>query len=198
MFVVWGFPYAMVCLYDTLLGQGFLSSNYPTISQIMPSWVPPAWLIFGMLAFLLVTFEGAYRMNHKQSQTAKSVYSLVWYRHEWWLRTTGGKQNFWDDEREGISLLLIGEIAINIHDRIQVESVELDIGGRICKSNWQSQEFYISEEREVEFDIPLDTTRGTRTATLRAIVDGRPYAPKPFKLDIPQGKQVFRRGDSQN
>ena len=119
--------------------------------------------------------------------------SVVLYRHEWWLQTTGGERNFWDNEDDGIGLLLIGEIAININDQTQVESVELDMGGQTFKSNWQSQGFYISEEREVKFYIPFNTPRGRRTARIRAIANGQPYFTNPIILDIPKGKQVFGR-----
>lgn len=196
-FVVWGIPYGLANLYAFLRGEGYLQ-NFPNLSSWLPSWSYNVWVIVGILAFVVITFEGSYRISHKQSQATKSDFSLVWYEHEWWLRTTNGKRNYWDDEINAIGLLLVGSLSINTLKQIQVENVELDIGGHMFKSDWKSQRFYISEERGVNFNIPLSEPRGKRTVKLQAIVDGIPWQSEPFTIELPQGKQVFHKESPQN
>lgn len=107
---------------------------------------------------------------------------------EWWLRTPQGNISWIavTDESDGLCLLLIGEVSVNTLKQIQVESVEIDIGGCLFKSDWESQGFYMPEEREVRFDIALDVPRGERTARLRAIIDGDEYSFDPFTIELPQ------------
>ncbi len=69
MFVIWGLPYGCASVYDLLQGQEFLPSTYPKVSEIIPSWLPPIWLIIGVLAIIIVTFEGSYRLVQKISQS---------------------------------------------------------------------------------------------------------------------------------
>ena len=133
------------------------------------------------------------RLQLQLGEGAKPNFSIVWYSEEWRLREPNGWRNYWDNEDIGIGLQLIGGIAINIKDKIRIESVVLDMGGRTLESDWESQEFYISEEREVKFDIPFDIQRGKRTAILKAIVGGQQYSPEPITLNVPKGKQVFHK-----
>jgi hypothetical protein len=69
VFVIWGLPYGCASVYDLLQGQEFLPSTYPKISEIIPSWLPSIWLIIGVLAIIIVTFEGSYRLVRKMSQS---------------------------------------------------------------------------------------------------------------------------------
>jgi len=133
------------------------------------------------------------RLYRQLKEKDKLDFSIVWYREEWRLREAHGWRNYWEDESEGIGLQLIGWIAVNIKGRIRLESIEIDIGGQVFKSDWQSQEFYTSEERELRFDVPFDIQRGKRTAVLKAVVDGQQYSPDPIMLNVPQGKQVFHK-----
>lgn len=61
MAVGWGFPYGCAAFYDFLQGQGYLPVGSLTISQIVPNWVNWLWLAIGVLAFMVITFEGSYR-----------------------------------------------------------------------------------------------------------------------------------------
>lgn len=74
MFVIWGAPWAIINVYDSLIGQEFLSASSPKIGKILTDWNPDwwvIWLLVGVFLFLLVTFEGAYRIVHKKTQSAK-------------------------------------------------------------------------------------------------------------------------------
>ncbi len=66
MFAIWVLPYTAGGVYDFLTGQEFLSNTYPALSNIIPSWVPWIWLVLGVIAFMVVIFEGAYRIVSKQ------------------------------------------------------------------------------------------------------------------------------------
>ena len=52
---VWGLPYGIAALYDLLHGQEFLPKEYPTLSHIMPSWLPLIWISIGIIMFIGVT-----------------------------------------------------------------------------------------------------------------------------------------------
>ena len=136
-------------------------------------------------------------IERKLKEKEYKNFSVAWVNGKSWLRTPSGRTEFWEDESDGLSLLLWGHVSVTTIGTIQVESVTLDMGGQSYVCNWPSEGFYTSEERDVEFEIPLDTPRGKRTATLKAIVDGQPYISKSFTLDLPEGKQVFRIEDSQ-
>lgn len=60
MLVVWGLPYAVAGFYDFLRGEWF--PPWRALSELLPNWLPPVWFIAGLIAFLLVTIEGAYRI----------------------------------------------------------------------------------------------------------------------------------------
>ncbi len=64
MFVVWGLPYALGSLYDFLRGEWFAS--WITLGELLPNWLPPLWFGIGIITFLVVTFEGAYRIVQKE------------------------------------------------------------------------------------------------------------------------------------
>lgn len=68
MLVIWGLPYGLIGVYDLLQGQGFLPSDSPLVSQIVPNWLPQVWFILGAIAFVAVTFEGAYRLSTYRSK----------------------------------------------------------------------------------------------------------------------------------
>ena len=136
-------------------------------------------------------------IERKLKEKEYKNFSVAWVNGKSWLRTPSGRTEFWEDESDGLSLLLWGHVSVTTIGTIQVESVTLDMGGQSYVCNWPSEGFYTSEERDVEFEIPLDTPRGKRAATLKAIVDGQPYISKSFTLDLPEGKQVFRIEDSQ-
>ena len=65
MFVIWVLPYGLISAYDTAIGQEFIPSNYPKLSVLTPSWLPSVWFALGIVAFVLITFEGAFRIAHK-------------------------------------------------------------------------------------------------------------------------------------
>ncbi len=62
MFVIWGLPYGLGTFYDFLQGQEFLPIEYPTLGSLIPNWLPPVWLVIGVITIIIVTFEGAYRL----------------------------------------------------------------------------------------------------------------------------------------
>ena len=157
----------------------------------------PYWLYKQKVGETNALREQKDALEKKLEEGRRGEYSLVWYDEEWLLREAHGERNYWDDEATGTGLQLVGWIAINLKDRIRVESIEIDIGGCLFASDWQSQSFYTSEGREVRFNVPLDIPRGKRTAILKAIVDGEQYSPKPIHLDIPKGKRVLHTGGSQ-
>lgn len=74
MFIVWGLPYAGASLYDLLRGEWFLS--WSALGEKLPNWLPPLWFGVGILAFLIVTFEGAYRLSHRTSEENKPILEI--------------------------------------------------------------------------------------------------------------------------
>ena len=73
MFVIVGLPYGIVGGYDFLQGQGFLPDTYPLLSELIPTWVPPLLLGIGIMAFVAITFEGAYRIVRKERGKASEA-----------------------------------------------------------------------------------------------------------------------------
>lgn len=51
MFVVWGLPYAGASLYDLLRGEWLPTLR--ALGEIFPVWLPSAWGIVGLIAFIL-------------------------------------------------------------------------------------------------------------------------------------------------
>ena len=151
----------------------------------------PALIAFTV--FIGITIWGFWGRKQKEPlRETNSNYSLVLGSYEWYIKK-GGKQNFWENEDDATVLLLDGYIAVNTFGRILIESIELNIGGQICKSDWESSEYIGFDEPSIQFEIPLNTQRGKRTVRIQAIVDGTPFVGKPLILDLPQGKRVFRR-----
>ena len=66
MLLIWGIPYGLGALYDFLQGQEILFIEYPTLGSLIPNWLPKIWLIVGIILFLVVTFEGAYRIVQRE------------------------------------------------------------------------------------------------------------------------------------
>ncbi len=78
MFVVFGLPYGVIGIYDTAIGQGFISANLPKVASIIPNWLPPIWFFLGIIAILFFTFEGAYRIVHKsEKKQDKAIRTLI-------------------------------------------------------------------------------------------------------------------------
>lgn len=71
MFVIWGLPYGCASIYDFLQGQEFLPSTYPKVSDVIPLWLPSTWLIIGVIAIIIVTFEGAHRLVRRNNALAE-------------------------------------------------------------------------------------------------------------------------------
>lgn len=68
MLVGWGIPLAIIGLYDTAIGQGFLPNNCPRLGELLNNWNTHwlyIWLVIGALLFITVTFEGTYRIYRK-------------------------------------------------------------------------------------------------------------------------------------
>ena len=68
MGIIWSTPFALIGVYDTAIGQGFLPSNYPKVGTILNNWNQNwlyIWLSFGAILFIIFTFEGAYRLTHR-------------------------------------------------------------------------------------------------------------------------------------
>ncbi len=195
--------FLIVGIYDTTISQGFPNSDAPTLSDWLPKWQWQGWVILILLIIIIAMAEGSYRIHKEREKTnsgkEQSSYAIAWVNEpqQFSLRTPNGFHNYWDNEKGALSLLLKGHISVTTIGTIQVESVNIDIGGKQFTSNWQSENFYTSEERDADFDIPLNEQHGKRTAKLKAIVDGKSYNSEPFILDFPQGKQVFHKGDSQ-
>ncbi|MEW6141629.1 MAG: hypothetical protein AB1597_00530 [Chloroflexota bacterium] len=66
MIVVWTIPYAIASFYDFLRGQEFIPQSLPLLSQLIPNWATPLWFMIGALAFIVITFETAYRIVQKE------------------------------------------------------------------------------------------------------------------------------------
>lgn len=186
----------VIGLYDTLSDQFRL--NWPTVADWIPQWQWWAWVMLLLVVIIVAVVEGSYCIGKDKSQLEEQLkqkenknFSIAWVNGESLLRIPNGYNNYWEDESDGLSLLLRGVVSVTTIGTIRVESVKLDMGGQSYASNWASEEFYTSEERDVEFEFPLDTPRGKRNATLKAIIDGQPYISKVFTLNLPVGKQVF-------
>ncbi|MHA2067955.1 MAG: hypothetical protein ACXABY_26640 [Candidatus Thorarchaeota archaeon] len=199
LFYALRFPFRLFEDWVMGLMQGEIVENWQNVLSFSTTWVLPFIVIIGAmyLGYWYRKPKSSVEASHGMMET-QSNYAVKWVRGEWNLLIPNGSKPFWDDENDGRGLLLIGFISVTTIGTIQVESVSLDIGDQRYTSDWESEGFYTSEEREVQFEFPLNTARGKRTAMLKAIVDGEPYTSKPFMLDLPRGKQVFRRGGSQN
>jgi len=145
---------------------------------------------------LLAVLEGSYRTNQKNS--TQHNFSINWENGDWKLRVSGWEKPNWDDESDGLSLLLHGYIGINTLNPIRIESIAINLAGGQYNCIWESSEFFISEEHDIACYIPLSIPRGKKTAYLVAIVNGERYKSKSFTLDLPKGKQVLDKEDSQN
>ncbi len=77
MFVIWVLPYGLAAFYDFLLGQEFLPNSYPTLSNVIPSWVPLFWFIIGCVAIIVVTFEGTYRITRNSASQSQTLSTAV-------------------------------------------------------------------------------------------------------------------------
>ncbi len=73
MLAAWLLPYPVAGLYDLAQGQGYLPSNWYVLSILIPTWLSRLWLIGGVILFLVVTFEGAYRIAHKSRKEQSRV-----------------------------------------------------------------------------------------------------------------------------
>lgn len=69
MFIVWGVPYGGASLYDFIRGEGYISG--PNLHDFIPIWSYNVWIGLGIVAFLLITFEGAYRLTHNDKPKLK-------------------------------------------------------------------------------------------------------------------------------
>lgn len=213
----WAFEVVGAAIFGILGGYlGFLL--LPAESDRQSQWSYPAvggaigvvgGLTFAFtLIFIWNLFRAPYRQRDEARQNLEKLeklreeqgprdFSLVWRPNDWFLRTANGRANYWEDESDGLGLILAGSIVVNTLRQIQVESVSLEMGGTLLKSDWNSEGFYTSEERDINVEIPLDTTRGKRTAMVSAVVDGQPYKGESYTVNLPQGKRVFTTGDPQ-
>ncbi|MDP2744769.1 MAG: hypothetical protein Q8P00_06880, partial [Dehalococcoidia bacterium] len=150
--------------------------------------------------FLWSSATAIHWFKHRTTDGGRSVanhnFSINWENSEWKLRVSGWEKTEWDDESDGLSLVLHGWVGVSTIQTIRVESISLNLGGHEYNCIWDSGEFHISEERDISCDIPLGIPRGKKVAYLKAVVDGQPYQSKSFTLDLPKGKQVFRMEDS--
>ncbi len=137
------------------------------------------------------------RLEGELGVVQQGKYEVSWVKGHWHLYTKNMRTDVWEDESDALGLIVDGHISVTTIGTIQVESVSLVIGGDEYPSNWQSESFYTSEERNVDFKIPKDIQRGTRTVNLVAVVDGKSYQGKPFTIYVPEGKQAFRMEGSQ-
>lgn len=198
MFVGWVLPYSLAGIYDFLQGQGFLSATYPILSQIIPIWLPPIWLIIGAIAFLILTFEGAYRItqrklmasNGKTTQKEERDYALIWLNPYFYLKDSQGNLHSYDstDEVGKISLVLNAAIRVNTLKMIEIQSLALDIGTEQIPSNWDDTNVFFESETvdDVRFIFPLSTPRGKQIAKIKAIVNGEEYISSQFIIDFPK------------
>jgi hypothetical protein len=60
--IIWALPYGLAGLYDLLQGQEYLPNSWLKLSHFIPVWAYWAWLAIGVLLFIGITFEGAYRI----------------------------------------------------------------------------------------------------------------------------------------
>ncbi len=122
-------------------------------------------------------------------------YAITWFGQQWYLGTRENRRNYWTDETGAAGLFLVGNISVTTIGTILVESVILELGGNEYATDWKSQSFPSPGERDLQIQLPLAVQRGKATAQLQAIVDGEPYLGERFTLNLPEGKQVFRRED---
>jgi hypothetical protein len=69
--VIWGLPYGGFSFYDLLRGEWFPS--WPTLGEMLPNWLPPLWFGIGIVAFFIITFEGAYRIVQKERGKGQNI-----------------------------------------------------------------------------------------------------------------------------
>ncbi len=64
--VIWSLPYGLAGLYDFIRGE--YQSSWSPLSTILPNWSYYLWVGVGIILFMVVTFEGAYRIVQRKTK----------------------------------------------------------------------------------------------------------------------------------
>jgi hypothetical protein len=127
------------------------------------------------------------KTTNKPRQGEQEALDIHWVEGDWWLAEPHGRTSWHKeiDENDYLYFILKGVIMINTLKRRQIESIELELGECIFRSNWRSDTFHSSGSLEAEFNIPFDVQRGKRTTRIKYIVDGITGFSGQFAIDIP-------------
>ena len=194
VFVIWGLPYGIVGLYDTAIGQGFLPSHYPKLASLIPNWIPTVWFVLGVIAIMVVTFEGSYRLAHRKSSRPTQYYSFGWGDIEnYFILNANGLYKYNPkevQENDSTTLVLSGNVYFNITRKIEVKSLEIIIEGKYHNpcTNQETSMLLQDDLWPTDFAISSEVQRGTRTARIHAIIDGNDDYTPPFTLNLPKRK----------
>lgn len=190
MFVVWVLPIGVVGFYDLLQGQGYLQ-NYPKISEVLPLWVYWFWLGIGVLAFIVVTFEGAYRISQKRLKqaTIKDTIGIV-ARHLITVENYDYEFITCKDAPEYKK----GSITIRLNPEIHatpgvaVEDIQLELKGRRYDTDWEPMEETISGDigHYVYAHLEKSFKPGKYQAYIVAIIKGKEHPSDAFTINFPK------------
>ncbi len=166
-----------------------ITENSQNILGFFITWVIPFIVVFGAI-YLGYWLKRPKPLENTVEKTKVGDFAIVWLGEDsYWIRDSKGNLSKLTEglKSESIELVLEASLSINTLRLIQVESIELDIGGSIAKSNWESDSFYQPlAVGGLRFDIPQNIQRGRRTARLKTIVDGEPYLTEQFTITLPQ------------
>ena len=117
-----------------------------------------------------------------------TLFSIEWTGEDYWVRHSGSQWLLGTQPALSNPMLVIkAYLRFNTYKTVLVETLELDIGEQSLGCDWEPQE--ISNDAIgiiVYFEVPGNLRRGKRTATLKAVVDGKPYKQgSPFILELP-------------
>jgi hypothetical protein len=169
-----------------------MGTIYLAIVQLLGTNQILFWFVLVVIAssilLVILSYFAFASMKKERDQAGdreQITYSITWgNREEWQLGFANGYTNYWEHDSDGLNLLLKGFIIITTMERIQVESVNINIGGQEYISDWQSGSFTGVDEPDICFEIPFNIRRGNRTANIAAIVDGKSYQGKQFNVEI--------------
>jgi len=175
--VAWVLPYGLFGVYDFLLGQEFLSKTLPTLSQFFPDWLPLVWFIVGFIAFIFVTFEGAYRISRRglikgrNPSVASGIIAVSNYGYEFEVK---------DDS---LRLRLLPEI--HAIPGVRVEDIHLEMKGKRFNTDWKPMDEAISGDigGDVYVDLPRDFKHGIYQVRIVAIIENGEHLSDPFKIN---------------
>jgi len=88
---------------------------------------------------------------------------------------------FGKDTKYGLTLW----IGITAAPRARIESIELEIKGRLLPSDWNRRDFVSQHSQYVNVGLPGWVNKGEHTVRLVAWADGKKYPSEDFNIEVP-------------